>query len=52
MHEKRTYPRISLHTEIWLGQDGIFTKTRGMLRELSEGGAFIETAEVFQSAAC
>ena len=47
MSDKREYPRVSLHTEIWLGQDGIFTKTRGTLRELSEGGAFIETAEGF-----
>ncbi len=45
MNEKRTSPRVSLHTEIWLGQDGIFTKTRRTLRDLSEGGAFIETAD-------
>ncbi len=47
MHEKRTHPRTALHTEIWLGQDGIFTKARRTLRDLSEGGAFIETAEGF-----
>ena len=47
MNEKRTHPRVSLHTEIWLGQDGIFTKARRVLRDLSEGGAFIETAEGF-----
>ncbi len=47
MNEKRISPRVSLHTEIWLGQDGIFTKTRRTLRDLSEGGAFIETAEGF-----
>ena len=47
MDEKRKHPRVSLHTEIWLGQDGIFTKTRRVLRDLSEGGALIETAEGF-----
>lgn len=47
MSEKRHYTRVSLHTEIWLGQDGIFTKTQRMLRDLSEGGAYIETTEEF-----
>lgn len=47
MNEKRTHQRVSLRTEIWLGQDGIFTKTRRTLRDLSEGGAFIETGEGF-----
>ena len=47
MNEKRVYPRVSLHTEIWLGQDGIFTRTQRLLRDLSEGGAYIETAEQF-----
>ncbi len=47
MNEKRTSPRVSLQTEIWHGQDGIFTKARRTLRDLSEGGAFIETAEGF-----
>ena len=47
MSEKRTFARVSLHTEIWLGQDGIFTRTQRMLRDLSEGGAYIETSEQF-----
>ena len=33
MDEKRACPRVSLHTEIWLGQDGIFTRTYRMLRD-------------------
>ena len=45
MNEKRTHPRAALHTEIWLGQDGIFTRGPGNLGDLSEGGAFIETAD-------
>ena len=47
MDEKRIYPRVSLHTEIWLGQDGIFTRTQRVLRDLSVGGAYIETSEQF-----
>jgi hypothetical protein len=47
MNEKRSSPRVSIQTEIWLGQDGIFTRTRRMLRDLSEGGAYIETSEQF-----
>lgn len=47
MIEKRTHPRVALRTEIWLGQDGIFTKSQRTLRDLSEGGAFIETNEGF-----
>ena len=45
MNEKRTHPRAALHAEIWLGQDGIFTRGPGNLVDLSEGGAFIETAD-------
>ena len=48
MHEHRTHPRAALHTEIWLGQDGIFTRAPGTLpANVSEGGAFIETADGF-----
>jgi hypothetical protein len=32
---------------VWIGQDGIFTRTRELLRDLSEGGAFVETAQQF-----
>ena len=48
MSESRKHPRISLSTEVWIGQDGIFTKTQRIVRNLSEGGAFIETTEGFQ----
>ncbi|HZS05631.1 MAG TPA: PilZ domain-containing protein [Blastocatellia bacterium] len=43
--EKRKFPRLALKTEIWLGQDGIFTRTNETLGDLSEGGAFIETRQ-------
>ncbi len=48
MYEKlRKYRRISLHTELWIGQDGIFTRTDERLRDLSVGGAFVESRQVF-----
>ena len=43
----RRYPRTSLRTLIWLGQDGIFTQTPEILRDLSERGAFIQTQQHF-----
>lgn len=43
--ERRKYPRQTLTTEIWLGQDGIFTRANATLGDLSEGGAFIETSQ-------
>ena len=45
--ELRRHSRTELHTEIWLGQDGIFTRTPEILRDLSEGGAFVETSQRF-----
>ena len=45
INEKRLYPRALADTEVWLGQDGIFTKTQRMLGDLCEGGAFVETPE-------
>ena len=47
--ELRRHPRTELHTEIWLGQDGIFTRTPEILRDLSEGGAFVETSQRFST---
>jgi Tfp pilus assembly protein PilZ len=36
-----------MKTEVWLGQDGIFTRTPETPSDLSEGGAFIETSQRF-----
>jgi c-di-GMP-binding flagellar brake protein YcgR len=47
MRERRKNVRASLQTEVWLGQDGIYTRTSEILRDLSEGGAFIETLQRF-----
>ncbi|MBK9215874.1 MAG: PilZ domain-containing protein [Chloracidobacterium sp.] len=48
MYEKlRKHPRISLRTELWIGQDGIFTRTDEFLRDLSVGGAFVQSRQVY-----
>jgi len=39
-------PRVSLRTELWIGQDGIFTRTDETLRDLSVGGAYIESRQI------
>lgn len=43
----RRSPRAAIRTEIWIGQDGIFTRTPDVLRDLSETGAFIQTPQQF-----
>lgn len=43
----RRHPRTWLRTEIWLGQDGIFTRSPEVMRNLSERGAFIQTQQRF-----
>jgi hypothetical protein len=48
MHDNlRKHPRVSLKTELWIGQDGIFTRTDEFLRDLSVGGAFVRTHQLF-----
>jgi len=48
MPDKRKHPRVPVRSEIWLGQDGVFTKTQSTLLDLCEGGALIENPEGFQ----
>jgi c-di-GMP-binding flagellar brake protein YcgR len=43
MKDRRLHARLSFTTEIWLGQDGIFTRTDERLSDLSVGGACIES---------
>lgn len=43
----REHPRVSLTTELWIGQDGIFTRADEFLRDLSIGGAFVQSRQVF-----
>src|SRR5687767_6674294 len=48
MYEQvRKHPRVSLQTELWIGQDGIFTRTDEYLRDLSIGGAFVRSRQVY-----
>jgi uncharacterized protein (TIGR02266 family) len=47
MPRGRKHRRIAVKTDIWIGIDGIFTRTWGELRDLSEGGAFVETDQRF-----
>ncbi|MFN0278608.1 MAG: PilZ domain-containing protein [Pyrinomonadaceae bacterium] len=43
----RKHPRVGLKTELWIGQDGIFTRTDEIMRDLSIGGAFVQSRQVF-----
>ena len=45
--EHRNQPRTSVRTELWIGQDGIFTRTNEFLRDLSVGGAFVQSEQVY-----
>ena len=36
-----------MRTEIWIGEGGIFTRTPDVLRDLSDGGAFVQTQQQF-----
>ena len=45
--ELRRHKRVSLRTELWIGQDGIFTRTDEALRDLSIGGAYVESRQVY-----
>lgn len=45
--EKRRHPRCGLNTEIWIGQDGIFTRNNERLDNLSVGGAFVESEQYY-----
>ena len=45
--ELRKHRRAAVKTEVWLGQDGIFTHTSETPSDLSESGAFVETSQRF-----
>ena len=45
--EMRQQPRVNYSQEIWMGQDGIFSRTSGHIRNISTSGAFIETTQNF-----
>ena len=41
MRKNRVHKRVSIHTEVWRGEDGIFTHGNERLADLSTGGVFI-----------
>ena len=45
--ERRTHPRLDLDTEIWLGEDGVFTRTTERLANLSVRGAFVGSPHLY-----
>lgn len=45
MENRRQHPRLSVATELWIGQDGIFIRSDERICDLSLGGAFIETSQ-------
>jgi hypothetical protein len=47
MEHLRQHSRLSVATELWIGQDGIFTRADEKLADLSVGGAFIETSQQY-----
>jgi hypothetical protein len=45
--EMRRQPRVAFSEEIWMGQDGIFSRTGGYIRNISTSGVFVETTQSF-----
>jgi len=48
VQERRQYPRINLHTELWLGEGGVFTRTMARLTDVSLRGARIVSNDAYQ----
>ena len=44
MEDQRIHKRVTIHMEVWSGEDGIFTRGHEQLVDLSIGGAFIHGA--------
>ncbi len=44
MEQGRVHRRVSFRTEVWRGEDGIFTRGNERFGDLSVGGAFIQGA--------
>ena len=51
MMEQRRHPRLGYGREVWIGQDGIFSRTNERVTNISVGGVFIETAQNFSKGA-
>ena len=44
MAMRRGPKRVVIHTEVWWGENGIFTRSNEWLADLSVGGAFMQGA--------
>jgi hypothetical protein len=44
MADSRGPKRVVIHTEVWMGEDGIFTRSNEWLADISVGGAFMQGA--------
>jgi hypothetical protein len=44
MRKQRAHTRVNIHTEVWRGEDGIYSHSSQRLANLSVGGAFVEGA--------
>ena len=44
MQENRVHRRVTIETEVWRGEDGLFSRGDERLADLSIGGAFMEGA--------
>ncbi len=51
MPEQRHHPRLSYAREVWIGQDGIFSRTNERLANISVGGVFLQTAASYAKGA-
>jgi c-di-GMP-binding flagellar brake protein YcgR len=47
--DTRRHARVTFDSELWLGQDGVFTRSKERIADLSVGGAFVGRAEGFQN---
>ena len=45
--ERRRHPRTAFFTEVWFGQDAVFTRASAHLSNVSIRGAFIQTPQSY-----
>ena len=49
--DRRAHRRVSVTAEVWIGQEGFFSRGEERLKDLSLGGAFIEFEGRYQPGA-
>ena len=48
MQNRRAYPRVSLDTVLWLGEDGFYSRSRARIHNISPRGAFLSLTGFYQ----